>query len=196
MWFYDHYKYFSPLLQIEEQESEEGSDSEEEESDEEGNLAFHSLGQKVKLEDEISVPKAKRSYSRTSFPDEEVLCKDEMSVPQEKHSASRIPFYDEELPRVGEPSVPEGRHSDFNFSFPEKVDASTFTEVTELLSQLHLQHSHVVSSLIKHIQAQIANAKRMRNISLVISILFPFTFSLLGSISVCYSGKCFLPDLL
>ena len=189
MWFYDHYKYFSPLLQIEEQESEEGSDSEEEESDEEGNLAFHFLGQKVKLEDEISVPKA--TYSRTSFPDEELLCKDEMSVPQEKHSASRIPFYDEELPRVGEPSIPEGRHSDFNFSFPEKVDASTFTEVTELLSQLHLQHSHVVSSLIKHIQAQIANAKRMRNISLVISILFPFTFSLLGSISVAILESAF-----
>ena len=188
MWFYDHYKYFSPLLQSDEEESEEGSDSEEEEGDEEGNLAFYSLKQNVKLEDEISVPKARRSGSCTSFPDEEVLCKDEMSVPQEKYSDSRIPFYDEELPLVDETSVPEGRHSNFNFSFPEKVDSSTFTEVTELLSQIKLQHTHVVSSFINHIQAQKANAKRMRNISLVISILFPFTFSLLSSISFCYSG--------
>ena len=187
VWFYDHYKYFSPLLQSDKEESEEGSDGEEEEGDEEGNLAFYSLGQNVKLEDEISIPKAKRSGSCTSFPDEEVLCKDEMSVPQEKYSDSRIPFYDEELPLVDETSVPEGRHSNFNFSFPEKVDSSTFTEVTELLSQIKLQHTHVVSSLINHIQAQIANAKRMRNISLVISILFPFTFSLLSSISFCYS---------
>ena len=187
VWFYDHYKYFSPLLQSDKEESEEGSDSEEEEGDEEGNLAFYSLGQNVKLEDEISIPKAKRSGSCTSFTDEEVLCKDEMSVPQEKYSDSRIPFYDEELPLVDETSVPEGRHSNFNFSFPEKVDSSTFTEVTELLSQIKLQHTHVVSSLINHIQAQIANAKRMRNISLVISILFPFTFSLLSSISFCYS---------
>lgn len=187
MWFYDHYKYFSPLLQSDKEESEEGSDGEEEEGDEEGNLAFYSLGQNVKLEDEIFIPKAKRSGSCTSFPDEEVLCKDEMSVPQEKYSDSRIPFYDEELPLVDETSVPEGRHSNFNFSFPEKVDSSTFTEVTELLSQIKLQHTHVVSSLLNHIQAQIANAKRMRNISLVISILFPFTFSLLSSISFCYS---------
>lgn len=140
MWFYDHYKYFSPLLQSD-KESEEGSDGEEEEGDEEGNLAFYSLGQNVKLEDEISIPKAKRSASCTSFPDEEVLCKDEMSVPQEKYSDSRIPFYDEELPLVDETSVPEGRHSNFNFSFPEKVDSSTFTEVTELLSQIKFQHS-------------------------------------------------------
>ena len=187
VWFYDHYKYFSPLLQSDKEESEEGSDGEEEEGDEEGNLAFYSLGQNVKLEDEIFIPKAKRSGSCTSFPDEEVLCKDEMSVPQEKYSDSRIPFYDEELPLVDETSVPEGRHSNFNFSFPEKVDSSTFTEVTELLSQIKLQHTHVVSSLLNHIQAQIANAKRMRNISLVISILFPFTFSLLSSISFCYS---------
>lgn len=190
MWFYDHYNYFSPLLQSDEEESEEGSDSEEEEGDEEGNLAFYSLKQNVKLEDEISVPKAKRSGSCTSFPDEEVLCKDEMSVPQEKYSDSRIPFYDEELPLVDETSVPEGRHSNFNFSFPEKVDSSTFTEVTELLSQIKLQRTHVVSSLISHTStnSKICYAKRMRNISLVISILFPFTFSLLSSISFCCSG--------
>ena len=186
MWFYDHYKYFSPLLQSDEEESEEGSDSEEEEGDEEGNLAFHSLGQNVKLEDEISVPKAKRSGSCTSFRDEEVLCKDEMSVPQEKHCDFRMPFYDEEVPHADETSVPEGRHSNFNFSFPEKLDSSTFTEVTELLNHLTLQHTHVVSALVKHIQAQIANAKRIRKISLVISIFFPFTFSLLSSISFCY----------
>lgn len=82
VWFYEHYKYFAPLVQSEDQESKERRESEEDEDDKEETPHVHSFGEKVELLDEMPMPQEVRSDSRIPFPDDELLYVDGISMPK------------------------------------------------------------------------------------------------------------------
>ena len=108
VWFYEHYKYFAPLVQSEDQESKERRDSEEDEDYKEETPHVHSFRKKVELVDE-------------------------MPVPQEELSDTRIPFPDEELSYVDGISMSKARHFESSISLPveDMDDSVNFTEVME-----------------------------------------------------------------
>lgn len=108
VWFYEHYKYFAPLVQSEDQESKERRDSEEDEDDKEETPHVHSFSEKVELVDE-------------------------MPVPQEELSDTRIPFPVDELLYVHGISMSKARHFESGISLPaeDMDDSVNFTEVME-----------------------------------------------------------------
>ena len=73
VWFYEHYKYFAPLVQSEDQEGKERRDSEEDEDDKEETPDVHSFSEKVELVDEMPAPQEELSDSRIPFPVDELL---------------------------------------------------------------------------------------------------------------------------
>ena len=90
VWFYEHHKYFAPLVQSEDQESIERRGSEEDEDDKEETPNVHSFREKVELVDQMPVPQEERSDSRIPFPDDELLYVGRISMSQERHSESGI----------------------------------------------------------------------------------------------------------
>ena len=111
VWFYEHYKYFAPLVQSEDQESKERRDSEEDEDDKEETPHVHSFRKKVELVDEMPMRQEELSDSRIPFPDDELLYVDRISMSKERHSESGISLPAEDMD-----------------------DSANFTEVMELVN--------------------------------------------------------------
>ena len=97
VWFHKHYKYFAPLLQSEEQESIERTESEQDEDDKDETSNVHSFREKVELVDEMPVPQEKLSDSRIPFPGDELLFVDGISTSKERHCESGVSLPVEEI---------------------------------------------------------------------------------------------------